>query len=80
MGDYFPPYVSAAERRRMAAEARAKLRSEGVALQPVTIDGRHIVRTFWGKAWCDHLESFSDYANRLPAGGPTFETAPCSTW
>lgn len=68
MGDYFPPYVSAAERRRMAAEARARLRSEGVALQPVTIDGRHIARTFWGKAWCDHLESFSDYANRLPRG------------
>jgi uncharacterized Zn finger protein/DNA-binding transcriptional regulator YiaG len=52
----------------MAAEARAKLRAEGVALQPVTIDGRHIARTFWAKAWCDHLESFSDYANRLPRG------------
>ena len=68
MGDYFRPYVSAAERRKMAAEARAMLRSEGVAIQPVTIDGRHIARTFWGKAWCDHLESFSDYANRLPRG------------
>lgn len=52
----------------MAAEARAKLRSAGVALQPVTIEGRQIALTFWGKAWCDHLESFSDYANRLPRG------------
>ena len=68
MGDYFPPYVSVAERRRMAAQARARLRAEGVTLQPVTIDGRHIAHTFWGKAWCDHLESFSDYANRLPRG------------
>ena len=24
--------------------------------------------TFWGKAWCDNLESYSDYANRLPRG------------
>ena len=22
----------------------------------------------WGKRWCDHLESYSDYANRLPRG------------
>jgi len=39
-----------------------------VAVQPVEIDGRVIARTFWGKAWCDHLESFSDFANRLPRG------------
>jgi len=25
-------------------------------------------RTFWGKAWCDSLERYSDYANRLPRG------------
>jgi uncharacterized Zn finger protein len=24
--------------------------------------------TFWGKAWCDNLEGYSDYANRLPRG------------
>ena len=30
--------------------------------------GREIARTFWGRAWCDHLEKFSDYANRLPRG------------
>jgi uncharacterized Zn finger protein len=34
----------------------------------VTIEGRTIARTFWGKAWCDHLESYSDFANRLPRG------------
>ena len=32
------------------------------------IDGRKIARTFWGEAWCDHLEAFSDFANRLPRG------------
>lgn len=37
-------------------------------IQPVEIEGRKIVRTFWGEAWCDHLESFSDYDNRLPRG------------
>jgi uncharacterized Zn finger protein len=44
------------------------LRKKGVDIQPVEIDGRKIATTFWGEAWCDHLESFSDFANRLPRG------------
>jgi uncharacterized Zn finger protein len=40
----------------------------GGDVQPVLIDGRTIARSFWGKGWCSHLESFSDYANRLPRG------------
>jgi uncharacterized Zn finger protein len=27
-----------------------------------------IARSFWGKAWCENLESYSDYENRLPRG------------
>lgn len=27
-----------------------------------------IAKTFWGRAWCDNLEHYSDYANRLPRG------------
>ncbi len=68
MAAFFAPYVSAAQRRRMADSARADLRSKGVVLQPVIIDGRSISRTFWGRAWCQHLESFMDYVNRLPRG------------
>ncbi|MFH1732475.1 MAG: hypothetical protein ABIF82_12610 [Planctomycetota bacterium] len=45
-----------------------KLRKKGLDIQPVEIEGRKIARTFWGEAWCDHLESFSDYENRLPRG------------
>jgi uncharacterized Zn finger protein len=46
----------------------AKLRKKGQAVSPVVIEGRTIARTFWGKAWCDNLERYSDYANRLPRG------------
>jgi uncharacterized Zn finger protein/DNA-binding XRE family transcriptional regulator len=45
-----------------------KLRKKGVCIQPVKIEGRQIARSFWGQAWCDHLEKFSDYENRLPRG------------
>ncbi len=62
------PYVSVAERRRQAAREMEKLRKKGHPVSPVTIEGRTIVKTFWGKAWCDNLERYSDFANRLPRG------------
>jgi len=45
-----------------------KLRKKGKNIQPIEIEGRTIARSFWGKAWCEHLESFSDFENRLPRG------------
>ena len=62
------PYVPVAERRRRAARKMASLRKKGVAVQPIQIDGRKIAKSFWGEAWCEHLESFSDFENRLPRG------------
>jgi uncharacterized Zn finger protein len=67
--DYgFRPYVSVAERRRNAQREMAKLVKKGKTIRPVQIEGRTIARTFWGKAWCDNLESYMDYENRLPRG------------
>jgi uncharacterized Zn finger protein len=57
-----------AQRRARAILKMEKLRKKGVNIQPVRIEGRQIARTFWGRAWCEHLESFSDYENRLPRG------------
>jgi uncharacterized Zn finger protein len=34
----------------------------------VVIEGRTIANTFWGKAWCENLERYSDFRNRLPRG------------
>lgn len=62
------PYVSVAERRRKAAREMEKRKKRGIAVSPVVIEGRLIARTFWGKAWCENLEHYSDYANRLPRG------------
>jgi uncharacterized Zn finger protein len=69
-GDYggWAPYVPVAERRRRAKKKMEALRKKGVDVQPVEIEGRKIATSFWGEAWCDHLESFSDYENRLPRG------------
>jgi uncharacterized Zn finger protein len=44
------------------------MKKKGRVISPIRLDGRTIARTFWGKAWCDNLESYSDYENRLPRG------------
>ena len=61
-------YVPASARRAKAQRAMAKLRKKGFEIRPVEIEGRKIAKTFWGQAWCKHLEKFSDYSNRLPRG------------
>lgn len=68
--DYYgwKPYVPVAERRRKAERELQKLKKKGQTVSPVVIEGRTIARTFWGKAWCENLERYSDYSNRLPRG------------
>jgi len=70
MGWYygFRPYVSVAQRRREAQREIEKRRKKGLNVQPIVIEGRLIATTFWGKAWCENLESYSDFENRLPRG------------
>ncbi|MDB6066066.1 MAG: hypothetical protein JWR26_2274 [Pedosphaera sp.] len=63
------PYVPVAKRKADAARQLAKLtRKTGQTTSPVALEGRKIAATFWGKAWCDNLEAYSDYENRLPRG------------
>ena len=64
----WPKYVSVAERRKKARKTIAKLTKKGAKFNPVTINGKTIANTFWGKSWCKNLESYSDFANRLPRG------------
>ena len=70
MGFYygFRPYVPVAQRRRQAQREIEQKRKKGLNVQPIEILGRVIAKTFWGKAWCDNLESYSDFENRLPRG------------
>ena len=64
----WPPYVPVAERRKRAEREVAKLAKKGQTIAPVKIAGKRIASTFWGTAWCDNLESYRDFENRLPRG------------
>jgi uncharacterized Zn finger protein len=70
MSDYFSwrPHVSVAEKRRRAEREVARLKRQGQSVAPVTIEGRSIAKSFWGRSWCANLERYSDYENRLPRG------------
>jgi uncharacterized Zn finger protein len=56
------------EQRRNAARESQRLAKRGEKLSPVVIEGRTIASSFWGKAWCDNLESYRDFEYRLPRG------------
>jgi uncharacterized Zn finger protein len=69
--DYFPPYVSVAEKRAHGAQALAKLLKKNKrTAEPIVIAHRkrQLTTTFWGTAWADNLERYADLANRLPRG------------
>src|SRR5271165_1548236 len=69
MGFYgFRPYVPVAQRRWQAQKETAKLTKSGRVVSPIVIEGRKIAQNFWGKAWCDNLERYSDFESRLPRG------------
>src|ERR1700731_2725064 len=70
MGWYygFAPRPTVAQRREKAEKQAAALAKKGQKLSPVVLAGTKIAATFWGKAWCKNLESYSDYENRLPRG------------
>ena len=63
------PYVPVAKRREQANRAAQKAKKSGQDFSPIVLTTRGaIAKTFWGKAWCDNLEAYSDYENRLPRG------------
>jgi uncharacterized Zn finger protein len=56
------------EQRRKAQRDSQRLAKQGRSLSPVVVEGRKIAGSFWGRAWCENLESYRDYENRLPRG------------
>jgi uncharacterized Zn finger protein len=67
-GDW-KPYVPVAKRRQQAESyAKRVAKKEKRELSPVQVTARNVAKSFWGKAWCENLERYSDFENRLPRG------------
>jgi len=68
MYDYFGwrPYVPVWKKLANAKKfVEKKLKGKA---NSITVDGRKITKTFWGDAWCNNLETYSDFENRMPRG------------
>ena len=59
------PGCRATGKNETLPEERSK---KGLVVRPIEIEGRKIATSFWGRAWCDHLESYADFYNRLARG------------
>lgn len=63
-------YDDGRDRKAALNEALQRRRESGEALEPLRAPrgSAKLVRSFWGQAWCRHLESYRDYESRLPRG------------
>ncbi len=61
-------YVTVADKRANAEREVARRRKTGEKLDPVVLEKRALATSFWGKAWCDNLESYKDFEYRLNRG------------
>jgi len=65
---HYKPYVSVSEKKRKAQKKLVQLRKKNPDMQPVTIEGKKLASTWWGKAWNKNLENYADYDNRIGRG------------
>lgn len=65
---YYKPQPTVADRQRKAERQLSKLRKKDPNIQPISIEGSKITKTWWGTAWCKNLERYADYENRIGRG------------
>lgn len=64
----FASYVSVTEKKAKSLKTLSKLKAKNNTIQPITIEGRTLAKSWWGKAWNQNLESYADYSNRIARG------------
>ncbi len=65
---FFPRQMTKYEKAAKAEKTIKRLTKKGAVLSPVSEFSGRIAKTFWGKAWCDNIESYRDFAYRLERG------------
>ena len=73
-GYYSQPTIG--ELKARAGRSIAAMRNKGRDVRPIIVEGRAIAKTWWGKAWCDNLTRYADFASRI-ARGKRYVRAGC---
>ena len=63
---YKQPDVS--QLKKNARQTIQKEKAKGKQMEPVVVQGRNIVQSWWGQAWCNNLERYADFESRLERG------------
>lgn len=64
----FGAYVSVEQQRKRALKDIGKLQKKGIVVDPVEAFGGQIAKSFWGKKWCENLETYADMEYRAERG------------
>ena len=64
----YPRYETVAERKRKAQRNLKRLQKKYGDLEPILIEGKELVKTWWGKAWNSNLQNYADFSNRIGRG------------
>ena len=65
--DYYS-VPSVAQQKKQAEKRLIELRKKDLDIQPITVEGNKIAKTWWGVSWCKNLERYADYENRVGRG------------
>lgn len=66
--DRFPEYIPVAKRKAQAQKKRQSYGRAHPQAEPVVLTGSSLASQWWGKAWNNHLKSFTRFAERLARG------------
>ena len=65
-------YYSQPSKTELMAKAAASIkrleRKRGEPLHPITLTGTKIARSWWAQAWCDNIDAYADFSNRVDRG------------
>ncbi len=50
------------------SNSKDKASKKGKELHPIVVSSKTIAKSWWGKAWCENLERYADYENRIDRG------------
>lgn len=67
MWDY-PEYVPVAQKKANAKNEIEKLKKKNPNISPVIIKNKKLATTWWGIAWNQNLEKYSEYESRIARG------------
>ena len=65
---WFRRYVSVGERAARAQRKILQLKKKNFKINPVFIEDNKIAKSWWAKAWINHLKHYADYDNRVSRG------------